>query len=178
MLLLFLMNGVPQPREVPLFDFLREEHLRGWYVVTDGVVGGGSRGNVVQGRGKYAVFSGLVSDSGGFASLWSRDAGMDLSRFTGLALRVRGDGKTYRVALKMSRGVDAIQYMGRITPLRSGWSVIRIRFNELTPMFRGTILNDARPFDPTQTVAVGLMIADRQEGAFELMIERISAYAD
>ncbi len=180
-LLLLLISGeIPQSREEPLFGFSRDQQLSRWYVVTDAVIGGTSRGTLGEGKGKYALFSGVVSGgkTGGFVSVWSRDEPMDLSRFTGLTLRLRGDGKTYRVALKMERGVEATQYFGRVTPPRSGWSVVRIRFNELIPMFRGTILNDAPPFLPGRTVAIGVMVSDKQEGAFELMVERISAYAE
>lgn len=179
-LLLLLASGIPQSRETTLFDFSRERPPYLWYTVTDGVIGGTSRGSFGEGRGKYALFSGAVTigESGGWVSVWSQDKKMDLSPFQGLALRVRGDGRTYRVALKMGRGVDAIQYMGRVTPPRSGWSVVRIRFLDLIPMFQGRILNDAPRFDPRQACAVGVMIADRQEGVFELLIERISAYAE
>jgi len=176
--LFVLAAGTPQSGDVPLFDFITDQRLRGWYVVTDGVMGGSSRGSVVQGKGKYAVFSGNVSGSGGFVSLWSRDAALDLSKFDGLAIRLRGDGKTYRLAMKNGRGVDVIQYMGRITPPRSGWSVLRVRFDEMVPMFRGEILKVAPRINPGQTMAVGVMIADGQEGSFELMIERISAYVE
>ncbi len=180
LLLLFSARGIPQSRVVPLFDFSPEKQSGSWYVVADRVTGGGSTGSFGEGRGKYASFSGVVvaGKSDGWVSVWSHDEKMDLSRFTGLLLRVRGDGRTYRVALKMSRGVDAIQYMGRVTPPRSGWSLVHIRFNDLIPMFRGAILNDAPLFQPRQACAVGLMIADRQEGPFELLIERISAYAE
>jgi hypothetical protein len=176
--LLFFAAGALQSGDVPLFDFVTEQRLRGWYVVTDGVMGGGSKGSVVQGKGKYAVFSGQVSGAGGFASLWSRDAALDLSKFAGLTLRLRGDGKSYRVAAKNGKGVDAIQYMMRVTPARSGWSLVRVRFDELVPMFRGEILKEAPRFNPGRTMAVGVMIADGQEGPFELMIERVSAYVE
>jgi monofunctional biosynthetic peptidoglycan transglycosylase len=180
LVLLLIAIGSPQTREVPLFDFGVDRGARNWYVVTDAVTGGASRGEIGPGRGNYVRFSGRVAaaDTSGFVSFWSREAAMDLSRFAGLALRVRGDGKTYKVALKMGKGVDAIQYMARITPPRSGWSVVRVRFRELLPMLRGAILSDARRFDPAQTMALGVMIADRQEGVFELMVERISVYAD
>jgi hypothetical protein len=96
----------------------------------------------------------------------------------GLALRVRGDGKTYCVALKTNRGVDAVQYVVRITPPRSGWSVVRVPFREVVPSSHGEILKNAPPFDPARVVAIGVLVADRQDGAFELLIEKVSAYVE
>lgn len=179
-ILLLLASGIPQSRETTLFDFSKERERRNWYVVTDAVIGGTSRGSLTEGRGKYALFSGSVvsRESGGFVSVWSSDEYMDLSPYRGLAVRLRGDGKTFRVALKMGRGVDAIQYMARVTPPRSGWSVVRVRFRELVPMFQGSLIAKAPPFNPRQVFAVGIMVADGQDGYFELLIESVSAYAD
>jgi NADH dehydrogenase [ubiquinone] 1 alpha subcomplex assembly factor 1 len=179
-LLVLLVNGFPQSHEALLFDFAQDQSRGRWYVVTDGVAGGRSRGTFGQGRGNYASFSGvLVGDKpGAFVSVWSRDAGLDLSRMAGLAFRVRGDGKTYRVALRMNRGVDAIQYVARITPPRSGWSLVRVSFRELVPMSQEEILKSAPPFDPSRVVAIGVVIADRQDGAFEFLIEKVSVYVE
>ena len=179
-LLVLLVNAFPQSREALLFDFAQIQSIGRWYVVTDGVAGGGSRGMFGEGRGKYASFSGVLAGDrpGAFASVWSRDAGLDLSRMTGLALRVRGDGKTYRVALKTNRGVDAVQYVARITPPRSGWSVVRVSFRELVPMSQGGMLKSAPRFDPARVVAIGVVISDHQDGAFELLIEKVSAYVE
>ncbi len=179
-ILLLLASGIPQSRETPLYNLSQEQGRRTWYVVTDAVLGGTSRGTLTAGRGNYALFSGtLVSrESGGWVSVWSSDEPMNLSSYQGLALRLRGDGRTYRVALKMERGVDAIQYMARVTPPRSGWSVVRIRFKELVPMFHGSLIANAPRFNPRLACAVGVMIADGQDGFFELLIESVSAYAD
>jgi NADH dehydrogenase [ubiquinone] 1 alpha subcomplex assembly factor 1 len=178
--LILLVNRFSQPHEALLFDFAQDQSIGRWYVVTDGVVGGGSRGTFGQGRGRYASFSGVLARDkpGAFASVWSRDAALDLSRMTGLALRVRGDGKIYRVALRTNRGVDAVQYVARITPPRSGWSVVRVSFRELVPMSQGEVLKGAPRFDPARVVAIGVVISDRQDGAFELLIEKVSAYVE
>ncbi len=179
-ILLILAGGIPQSRQTTLFDLSQDRERRSWYVVTDAVIGGTSRGSLTEGRGKYALFSGtLVSrEAGGWVSVWSSEEYRDLSPYRGLALRLRGDGRTYRVALKVERGVDAVQYMARVTPPRSGWSVMRIRFRELVPMFQGSIIANAPPFNPRRVCAVGVMIADGQDGYFELLIESLSAYAE
>ena len=58
------------------------------------------------------VFVGEVSldNNGGFASIRTAPQQHDLAGATGIVLRVRGDGKRYRVNLRTDATFDGIQY--------------------------------------------------------------------
>jgi Complex I intermediate-associated protein 30 (CIA30) len=69
------------------------------------------------------VFRGRVSEanSGGFVSVRSRnyDPPLDLSAYAGLRVRLRGDGRRYKLTLRCSGGWDTVGYTaGMDTPVR------------------------------------------------------------
>jgi hypothetical protein len=124
----------------------------------------------------HAIFSGAVSfeNNGGFASVRSRPVVYDLSAFGGLVLRVRGDGKRYFFRLKTDTSFDGVSYQVEITPPAGEWAEFALPFNEFVPVYRGRIVPDHPPLDPSRIASFGLLIS-RQEGPFRLDIEAIRA---
>jgi monofunctional biosynthetic peptidoglycan transglycosylase len=55
-----------------------------------------------------------------------------------------------------------------LTPPAGSVSRTRIAFVDLVPMWRGRRVPDAPPFDPARAAQMGLVIGDKQAGAFEL----------
>jgi NADH dehydrogenase [ubiquinone] 1 alpha subcomplex assembly factor 1 len=84
-----------------LFSFA--EKSADWFVVNDGVMGGVSSSTIKLENG-VLVFEGQVrlENNGGFASVRSNSSEQNLSDFSGIVLKLRGDGKMYALNLRTS----------------------------------------------------------------------------
>ncbi len=165
-------------REDRIFSFDDQRIASAWDPIGDVVMGGVSVGRMESAAG-YAVFTGRVSfeNEGGFASVRSETGHYDLGTYEGLILRVRGDGKRYKLNLRTDERFDGIVYQARFETVPSEWIEVRIPFSDFFPAFRGIRVNDAPPLDTRHIRSFGLLISDRQEGPFRLEIARLSAYA-
>jgi Complex I intermediate-associated protein 30 (CIA30)/NmrA-like family len=93
------------PKTTPLFDFTRPTpSLQAMWGAIDDVVMGGVSESHLRLTDNVAIFAGNVStaNSGGFASVRHRNLNppLDLSRYDGLRLRVKGDGQRYKFILR------------------------------------------------------------------------------
>merc|ERR1719246_30854 len=68
----------------------------------DGVMGGLSKGEIDMSESSELNFHGDLSleNNGGFSKLQSETNEVDLSDFEGITIRVKGDGRTYKLALQ------------------------------------------------------------------------------
>jgi monofunctional biosynthetic peptidoglycan transglycosylase len=150
-----------------------------WRSIDDVVMGGVSSSEMVVEDG-VAVFHGDVSleNNGGFASVRSEPRDHDFSAFDGLVLRVRGDGKRYKIRLRTTPAFDGPSYQATIQPAPDEWQEVRVPFSDFEPVFRGRKLRSEPPLDPGQVKTVGLLIADKQAGPFRLEIEWIAGYTE
>lgn len=162
------------------FDFADEAVIDAWVAVNDAVMGGVSTGRLEATGNGTAAFTGLVSleNDGGFASVRSRPREHDLGGCAGLELRVRGDGRRYKINLKTDPLPDGVLYRAVFETREDEWQTLRLPFVKFLPAFRGRIVPEAPPLDPSRVRSLGLMISDRQAGPFRLEIARIAAYAD
>lgn len=151
-----------------------------WYTVNDGVMGGVSTGLVsIDPETQRLSFSGNLSleNNGGFASIRSQKAAYDLSAYDGIALRVNGDGKMYRLRVWSDETVSEVAYTARFETKNNSWQEIYIPFSEMTPLYRGFVVNGVETLDPASIRSFGLMLADKQQGEFLLEVDWISAVA-
>jgi monofunctional biosynthetic peptidoglycan transglycosylase len=151
---------------------------RDWRIVNDGVMGGVSTGGLAATPESTIVFSGTVSleNRGGFASVRLRIDGTDLSAAHGLELRVKGDGRIYRLLLRTDDRPDGIVYRAGLPTRDAEWTTPRIAFADCVPSFRGRAIPGAPPPDPRHLVEVGFLIGDQQEGPFRLEIDTVHAF--
>jgi NADH dehydrogenase [ubiquinone] 1 alpha subcomplex assembly factor 1 len=161
-----------------LFDFDSEAACNSWVPINDVVMGGVSHSRIDYVGESTAEFSGTVSlkNSGGFASIRSARSSYDLRRFSGLLLRIRGDGKQYKMNLKTEAALDGVQYQAVFKTEAGAWTEIRVPFAKFVPMFRGVHAYDSPPLDTASICGFGLLISDKQAGPFRLDIDRIGAY--
>lgn len=145
--------------------------------VNDQVMGGRSVSRWRRDAGGYGVFEGLVSlaDGGGFASVRAALENTDLSGHAGVVVRVRGDGKRYRLILRNDRGLSGINHMHDFVAPDGEWREVVLPFAGFRPSRRGRTPPDAPPLDPARIRQLGLMIADRQAGPFHLEVAWIRA---
>ena len=104
-------------------DLDAADAMAAWTVVLDGVMGGRSSGRVEHAAPGTLRIAGTLSleNEGGFVHARTGVAPRALDGATGLLLRVRGDGRTYRLTLRSTemRGEVAVMSPSGIGILRS-----------------------------------------------------------
>ena len=113
-------------REQMIFNFDNPQNTESWGAVNDNVMGGVSDGRVRITNCGTVEFSGSISleNNGGFASIRSRPADVDLSSFDGLLVRVRGDGKRYDFNLRTNVQIMAGSYRVKFETKSDVWREI------------------------------------------------------
>jgi len=153
-----------------IFDFSRTEAVRAWIPVNDAVMGGVSSGTLEASQDGTAVFSGHVSfeNDGGFSSVRSRPARHDLGHYRALELQVRGDGRRYKINVRVDVAPRDLLYRAAFGTTSGEWQTVRLDFDRFEPTIRGRRIIDAPALDLSRIDSFGLMISDRQQGAFRL----------
>lgn len=144
----------------------------GWTVEDDGVMGGLSRGTFLVNESGHGVFSGEVSleNNGGFSSVQHYFESIDVSSFRTVCVRIKGDGKNYRLLVEAEK--DARHYYEAGFTTSGEWQTIEIRFADFVPVRRGDRLD--LPNYPGQILAqIRFMIANGAAELFRLEIERV-----
>ena len=90
-------------------------------------------------------------------------------------LRVRGDGRRYKFTVRTASGFDAPIYQLAFPTKRGEWEEHRLAFKEFVPTFRGRRLANLPPLTAEKIVSVGVLIADRRAGPFQLEISWVKA---
>lgn len=158
-----MMKGTTAGDE--LFDFGDVDAIRRtWGALDDVVMGGVSQSSVRSAaNGKALIFEGNVStdNNGGFASTRTADFDdmVDLSAYDGVQLRVRGDGKRYKLILRCERRWDGYAHCFSFDTPKDEWAVISAPFDKFNTVFRGRTVSDGPRFDASKVVAVQLMLS-------------------
>jgi len=169
----------PQTGTLKLFTFDTPEPSDPWRIINDTVMGGRSSSRMDVTERGTAVFSGTISlaNNGGFAHTRSMAAPYDLAAYDGIVVRLRGDGKMYKVTLRLDRAFDGVMYQAGF-PTRAGeWVETRLPFTDFVPTYHGNTLADRPPPDPSKIATIGFIVADKQAGPFRLEIDWMGAYA-
>lgn len=157
-------------------DFSNPDTIAPWQIVNDGVMGGLSQGTRFA-EGDHMVFRGVINtNGGGFSSLRRRMAQDALSETVGLRLRVRSDGRDYKLTFRTSerwRG-RSVSYQASIpTTTAEEWTEVTVPFSGMrTSIFGRTVR--AAPFDPSDVREMGIILADGIDGPFKLDVKSIS----
>jgi monofunctional biosynthetic peptidoglycan transglycosylase len=162
-----------------IYEFASTTDAQQWRTVNDTVMGGVSTSTFRTPGNGIGVFSGYVSleNYGGFASVRSRPSFRDLSEWKGISLRVRGDGKSYKLGLKNNMSWNAVMYQASFQTTAGQWTEVRLPFTSCcTPQFRGRDVPEAPALDPSRILQISLMISEKQEGPFQIELDWISAY--
>jgi NADH dehydrogenase [ubiquinone] 1 alpha subcomplex assembly factor 1 len=177
-----LIGGIimsTSPKEIIIFDFKNPGSLKPWQIINDTVMGGVSESSLQPGGNGTALFTGFVSlkNYGGFCSASSREnKNYDLSSSHGIAVRVKGDGKTYKLTLKTDASFTGYAYQFSFATIKDLWITVQAPFKDFIARFRGTTMPDAPAVKSPKIKSFGFLIGDKQEGPFSLEIEWIRAY--
>ncbi|WP_195891460.1 CIA30 family protein [Luminiphilus syltensis] len=152
----------------------------GWIAVNDNVMGGRSQGGfeIVD---SHLVFSGSINtNGGGFSSIRRPLTPGELSNTDGVKLRIKGDGRRYRVTLRTDvrfRG-RTVAYQGTIpsTP-KDTWVDVTLAYRDFVPSVFGQRVA-VPPLQPATAWSLGFIIADGQDGPFKLMVDEIGLMID
>lgn len=167
-----------------------------WGALDDVVMGGVSESSLQvdltggEGGGATGVFRGTVStgNGGGFASVRSKNFSPleDLSAYEGLELRVRGDGRRYKLIVRSTEAWDALGYTASFDTRAGQWQSVRLPFRDFVPVFRARTVRDAPPLDADRVASIQLMYSKFEydgdlnphfeTGPFELPISSIRTY--
>lgn len=158
-----------------LFEFTTPQSMNQWQAVNDGVMGGVSTGTFRRTSENTLVFSGTLSlkNNGGFASIRSRPGACGIESGDCLITRVKGDGRSYILNLYTKSRRMAFSYRAPLPTTQGTWINVSVPIADFVPTSFGRKVNGLGPVDPTQIVAVGFMLSDKQPGPFQLEIETV-----
>lgn len=146
-----------------------------WIIVNDGVMGGRSRSRIEATDGGIR-FTGFLSleNNGGFSSTRHRLAEAP-EGMAGVRIELRGDGRSYQLRLRQDQQYDGVAWSATF-PTSGEWQTIEIPFSGFHPLFRGKRVADAGAVKPAAVSQIGIMLADKQQGPFELEIRQLGFY--
>lgn len=169
--------------EKMLTTFTPEENTKmSWSIVNDGVMGGLSKGIITYTEAGTMKFHGDLSleNGGGFSSLRSKAIKLDLSGSTGLILKVKGDGRTYKARMNSDAtiyGDNAVSFSGEFSTKAGEWVEVKIPFSSFKGSWRGQDLPDKK-LNIADIRQVGIIIADYKQAPFSVEIDWVKAYTD
>ena len=154
-----------------LFNFSEDRNISAWKIVDDVVMGGRSNGFFKLNEEGSGLFYGEISlkNNGGFSSVRYSFDKLDISAYTKVILKIKGDRKDYQFRVKD----DNSQYYSFVKKFDTtgDWQTIEIPFEEMYPAFRGRKLN-IQNFTST-TLAQNFLIGNKKEEVFQLEIDQI-----
>ncbi|CAH8292493.1 complex I intermediate-associated protein 30 (CIA30) [Mariniflexile fucanivorans] len=155
-----------------IFKFNTKSDITNWKTINDVVMGGNSNSLFTLNDAGYGVFSGKVSleNDGGFSMVQYHFDAKNVSTFSKVYIKVKGDGKNYQFRIK-SKAADKHSYIASFNTTLN-WSIIEIPFNSMYPAFRGKTL-DLPNYPAEQMEQIAFLIGNKKEETFKLEIDSI-----
>ena len=175
LLIIFLLfQTIIFSQNVTMVDPSNDIGIDNWGIVNDGVMGGISKSNIYLNEVNNIIFAGDVSleNNGGFASIRRGFDGSQLKGSSAFLLRVKGDGSIYKFRLTM-KGSYA-NYSADFKTTKDQWMDIEIPVENFKPYYFGRSIR-APKLKVHKVNSMGILISDKQEGAFALEIEYIKS---
>lgn len=153
-----------------IMDFRDPDLAQQMRIVNDDVMGGRSNSRfIIDPEG--VIFEGKVSleNNGGFASVrcpvnFPQDA-------SGLQLTTRGDGQQYQLIIRTEASTRAPIYKSSFVSSKD-WQTHPFKPEDFEAQFRGRPV-EAKPLVFSEALEFGLLIADKQAGAFRLQLRQL-----
>ena len=157
-----------------LFDFSKPDAAKAWVNVNDGVMGGVSDGRFKITDNKTMEFFGTLSleNNGGFASVRSRPAKVNLKAGDSVAARVRGDGREYTMNLYVPRDSGRFSFRQTFKTKKDEWIEASFPVDKFVATWRGRVFPDQK-LDPSKVNSVGFLLGDKRAGPFKLEVDWI-----
>lgn len=157
-------------------DFKEETKDIKWSVVNDSVMGGRSEGSIVSAEDNIRLFKGVISlkNNGGFSSVRTIGGKYELSKHTGMEIKVRGDGRTYYFTLRSANN-DQIAFWHSVETTAGEWTTLKLPFSAFYATFYGKKF-EGQVLGTSNISSVGFMLYDKKSGVFKLEIQSIKVY--
>jgi NADH dehydrogenase [ubiquinone] 1 alpha subcomplex assembly factor 1 len=155
-----------------IFNFNSSSKITDWRVINDGVMGGVSSSSFYINKDGHGLFSGKVSteNNGGFASIRYSFQELVIGTKTKIALRVKGDSKSYQLRIK-SKSADYYSYV-QIFETSTEWKTIEIKLADMYPSYRGKKLTKNN-FEEASIEEISILIGNKRNESFKLLIDQI-----
>jgi NADH dehydrogenase [ubiquinone] 1 alpha subcomplex assembly factor 1 len=174
---IIMNNSLQQNEDNILLNVFIMQTENKWRIVNDGVMGGLSSSNAVVKDDKI-IFSGNVflENNGGFASLRSPVKDHNFEKFSGIEIKIKGDGKRYSISMKETTYFNGYFYTSSFETKKDEWIVVQIPFNEFKLYYYGKDSNSAKKIPLNNIKEISLLIGDKQEGNFITEVDYIKLY--
>ena len=151
-----------------------------WTIVNDTVMGGVSQATVTDHPKGGVVFSGILSldNNGGFTSARTAAVPEDWSGVSAIAMRVQGDGRRYIATVRTNnRSMRRIYYRQAFDTDPEAATDVILPLGEFEAYTFGRRVPGAPSLREVtgQIGSVGVMLADKQPGPFELRVDSLDA---
>jgi len=149
-----------------------------WRIVNDGVMGGLSSSKAIVNDDNKIIFSGNVSleNNGGFASLRSAVKDYNFENFSGLEIKIKGDGKRYSISMKETTYFSGYFYTSTFETKKDEWITVKIPFDQLKLYYFGKDAKSNKKLPLNNIKEISLLIGDKQEGGFITEVDYIKLY--
>lgn len=148
-----------------------------WRIVNDDVMGGLSSSKVIF-PDDTIIFSGNVSleNNGGFASLRSPVNEYNFEDYSGIEIKIKGDGKRYSISMKETTYFTGLFYTSTFETKKDEWIKIKIPFDKFSSYYFGREVNSKKKIPLNKIKEVSLLIGDKQQGSFKTELEYLRLY--
>ena len=155
-----------------LFDFNSKSNISNWRILDDVVMGGRSDGHFIINKAGNGLFHGKVSleNNGGFSMVQYRFDTKDVSNYSKVFIKLKGDGKTYQFRVK-SESNDSHSYISSFETTGE-WQTIEVPFNTMSPAFRGSNFTIGN-YTGKQMELIAFLIGNKKAESFKLEIDSI-----
>jgi len=176
--LLFYLNPLLM-KDPLLFDFGVGKDFGKWSIVNDGVMGGLSQSKARL-DADALLFTGNVSlqNNGGFVSLRSPMGKYDLSAYNYFEIRFRSDtSRKFEILIEKDTPFYLPKFRAKFGAGSKDWETITIPIRDFEISKMGsTIQQGIDPARLQDIQRIGFILADKQEGSFQLWIDYLKFY--
>ncbi len=160
-----------------LFDFRNPDQGEKWKIVTDSIIGGTSTADIISTPGEAIVFSGILTPFRyqNFCLTYCPPTTLQLRSYGGLLLRLKGDGKHYKVRIYNHTDLDGVHYQAGFNSRRNRLMTVFLPFSSFIPYLRRQVVRDWPVLDQSRIKRIGILISDQAAGPFRLEIYWIKA---
>ncbi|KAJ4974581.1 hypothetical protein NE237_007755 [Protea cynaroides] len=193
------------PSEKFIFHFNSKEELKRWHLYSDSEYGGLSSASLEiknAGKGLSGIFSGNLSldvaenskwniNRSGFCGMRSKkfDGYIDLDAYDTLALKIKGDGRSYISTIYTENWVNSPgqqednSWQAFVFVPKDNWYIAKIPLDRYLPTWRGNVIDVELEMNPSRVVGMSLSVnaeggipgAKSGPGDFKVEIDWIKA---
>ena len=178
LLICFYSNPVMKKDPI-LFDFGKGKDFGRWTIVNDGVMGGLSQSEASL-DADALLFEGNVSlkNNGGFVSLRSPMGSYDLSGYSYCEIRFKSDTeRKFEVLIEKDTPFYLPKFRAKFGGGSTDWQTVKIPLRNFEISRMGsTIQKGIDPKTLREIQRIGFILADKQEGTFNLWIDYLKFY--